>query len=342
MTETVAVEAPAAGPLSVEDATAALRSVPTEAVELPPEEQEEPAATSDDPEIQAEPTAEEEPGAETPTEEPAAETPEPVKPAIEPPHFWDAEAKARFKDIPADLQPLVVEQAKSQAAAGARAIEEAVQARKAAEGQASKVTQLAEQLNAFLPSAVKVFGDKWSGHDWTKLAQEDPARYVAEKAQHDEEQQQLRALSAQTAEANRLELQKFHATEFETLAKLAPDQAPELIDAKTAPAAKQAVANYLASSGIAPDRLPYISAAETVIAFKAMKWDQAQAAAKAAAAAPKPKTPAAPKPASGTVRPTAAPALAPSRQRSTEQARANLDKSGSVDDAVALLRSMRG
>lgn len=354
----VAAAAPIDGPLSVEAATDLLRSVPTEQVELPTEEQpagaepaaEEPIEAST--ESEADLAAEGELGAETPTEEAPVEQPEPVVPAIEAPHFWDAEAKARFKDIPPELQPIVAEQARVQVAAAAKAIEESAQARKAAEGQASQVTQLAEHLNVVLPKAMKTFGDRWSTIDWQSLAKDDPARYVAEKAEFDAQKEQVQQLEQAAGEANRLQHQTFVRAEAETLSKLATaDIAPELADPATAPAAKMAIANYLVSTGIPGEALGRISAAETLIAYKAWKWDLAQEAAKKAQtltrAAPKPA--AAPKPqaipatrTAPAVKPTAAAPLAPSRARNVDTARARLNASGSVDDAVALLKIMKG
>lgn len=344
MTDTVVAEAPADGALSIEQAADALLNVPTEAVELPkedaqPEAEPEAEAPSDETETEADPAAEEVPGAETPAEEPEADPPEPAQPAAEAPQFWDAEAKAAFKTLTPDQQRIVAEQARAQNAAQNKAIEEAAQARKAAEGQASKVTQLAEQLNAYLPKVAETFKDRWADHDWPKLAQEDPARYVADRAQYEAEQTQLKALAAQAEEASRLELQRYQTAEAEALVGLAAEHAPELTDPKTAAQSRQDVARYLIGAGYQPDQLSLVSAKDTVIAYKAMKWDQAQAAAKAAAAAPRPAPMPAPAPraTSGTVRPTAAPAQVPSRQRSVDNARASLSKSGSVDDAVALL-----
>lgn len=344
MTETVAAEAPSAGTLSIDDAASALQAGPTEVVEVPEEQEEEaPAldAPSEETPSEAEPAAEEEPGADTPTEEPAAETPEPAIPAIEAPQFWDADAKAAFAAFTPDQQRIVADQAKAQNAAAGKAIEDAAQARKAAEGQASKVTQLAEQLNAFLPKAIDTFKGKWADHDWDRLSTENPAQYVADERQFKVEQEQLRTIAVQADEANRLELQRYQAAELDTLSKIAPiHKASELVDPKTAPQTRMAVATYLASNGIDPALLARISAVEMVIAYKAMKLDEAETKALAAVAAPKPApkpATSAPKPASGAVRPTAAPAQAPTRQRSVDTARAALDKSGSVDDAVALL-----
>lgn len=348
MTDTVAAEAPSTGPLSIDDAASLLSQVPTEVVELPPEEQpagEEAAPEPSETEPEAEPTAEEEPGAETPAEEPEAEQPEPEPvPAIEAPQFWDAEAKTAFKTLTPEQQRIVADQTRAQVAAAAKAIEQAAEARKAAEGQASKVTQLAELLNDFLPKAADTFKNKWVDHDWDRLAAEDPAQYVRDKRQFDKEQEQLQALAVRADEANRLEIQRYQAAEYEALGQLAATQAPELVDPKTAQQSRSAVATYLASNGIQPDRLPLISATEMVIAYKAMKYDEAQAAAKTVASAPKPKPAAkpAPKTASGAIRPTAAPVQAPTRQRNVDNARSALDRSGSVDDAVALLKALRG
>src|SRR6185312_2404290 len=82
------------------DAAEKKEQAPADAVEAAPQTEPpeaEPTATdAEEPETAIEGEAE--------TDEPGAEE---ALPAINPPHFWDAEAKKRFGELPRDLQELV-------------------------------------------------------------------------------------------------------------------------------------------------------------------------------------------------------------------------------------------
>ena len=106
-----------------------------EVVETPSE----PATTGDDGEAPAEPVGVAAPEA----------PPEPVKPAVEPPRFWSADAKARFSQLPPDLQSVILEEGKQ----GDRSVEEkqhaAAEARKAADAEAAKLGDIAKRFFFF-------------------------------------------------------------------------------------------------------------------------------------------------------------------------------------------------
>jgi hypothetical protein len=308
-------------PLSVEDAVAHLTApaAPEQAAASEPDEIEE---------TEAEPTAEDasEPEEATAGEE-EAEQAEPEAPAIEPPQFWDAEGREGWSSIPREHQEFILAQVGKQAASASKAIEQAAEARKAAEGQASKVTQLADALNGFLPQAMETFKGRWEGVDWVQAARQlDPQEFNALQAEFQAQQRQLEQLTAANRDAERLA----HETHVRTVNEALPRVAPDLTDPVKGQERLGKVFSFLTTQGYAPEQLKHVSAPDLAIAYDAMRWREAQAAP------PKPKPQ--PKPAMPTVKPTATQASNP-QQRGVQTAKNRYAQTRSVDDAVALLLS---
>ena len=126
--------------------------------------------------------------------------------------------------------------------------------------------------------------------------------------------------------------QHFLRTEAQALSHLAKSDpvVAELMDDKEGQARRTEVAQYLVKHGIAQDRLKLISATEMSLARKAMLYDKAQAALKSKAN-PSPSAKAPPPMNSG-----ARPSI-PRNEASIKALDDRLSKSGSIDDAVALL-----
>jgi len=303
------------GPLSIDQAVAAL--------ELPRKEPEAPAEAApakEDPNSPAEPTAEDTTGAETPTDgEATAETPEAEaeaeQPGVEPPKFWDADAKERFKALPPDVQEIIVRKEDERNAATARAMQENAEKKKAYDAEASKFQQLAATLDKQLPQAVDglkfakdQYTAKWANVDWNAVVDQYGADQALKlKNQHDSElawlndqSARIQQLQAVKEEAKKADYQKFVAEEESKLAQLAP----ELTDPKLGNERKQALGKFLLESGVPAERIPHLTALEAAFAYDAMKWRNGQAKAKQLVnatpiAAPVRKTPAKP-PASST------------------------------------------
>lgn len=296
------------GPLSIDQAVAAL--------ELPRKEPEAPAeaapAQTDSP---AEPTAEDATGGETPTDgEATAETPEAEaeaeQPGVEPPKFWDADAKERFKALPPDVQEIIVRKEDERNAATARAMQENAEKKKAYDAEASKFQQLAATLDKQLPQAVDglkfakdQYTAKWANVDWNAVVDQYGADQALKlKNQHDSElawlndqSARIQQLQAVKEEAKKADYQKFVAEEESKLAQLAP----ELTDPKLGNERKQALGKFLLESGVPAERIPHLTALEASFAYDAMKWRNGQATAKklvnaTPTAAPVRKTPAKP------------------------------------------------
>jgi hypothetical protein len=322
---------PESGPLSVEQAIEAL---------TPPAEQESPeapvevAAEAEQSEGETSSPDETEGGAETPAEEEETEAePEAVEP-VEPPKYWSQDAKAKFAELPPELQAVVLEQEGPREEAAAKAKAEAATIRQQAQQEIGKVQQLADHLSGFLPQAIEAFKSRWGdAPDWKAYAEQHGAEaMIVAKVEHDDQlallQQTARATEVAQAEAREATVK----AEFATLAEIAPD----LVDPEKGQERRTAVTKYLMDDGFAPDAIRDISAREMRLAYKAMRWDHAEAALKARPTA----KPIAAQPARSPVRPAAAPAQSSSRSAlQNAQSRFNLDPSS--DNAAALLLAQR-
>jgi hypothetical protein len=323
------------GPMTVDAAIASL--LPPEPVEqAAPEAPVEAAAEQEQNTEGADQAPEEaEDGAETPAEEAEAEAePEAVAPA-DPPRYWSQEAKAVFAAMTPEQQAVVLAQEGPREEITAKVKAEAAEATKAAQAEIGKVQALAEQLGEFLPQALETFQTRWGqkAPDWIAYANEHGAEAMTlAKTQFEAEVQQLQQLASAKQQAETQAQQAFVKAEFAKLAEIAPD----LADPQTGAEKRTAVTQYLVGQGIEPEVLRNISATEMVLAHKAMLWDQAQTALKAA---PKPKPVPASKPAA--VRPAAGQAQTPT-QRTAANVANRYAQTRSVDDAVALLLARKG
>lgn len=251
--------------------------------------------------------------------------------AVNAPHWWTADQKARFAELPADLQAIVLENERSRDSAVGRLKQEAAEARNRAQQEVQVLGQHRQAMDDLLARAQTVFADKWDGIDWQQLAIEDPAAYVANKALYDQEQSELQRVEAARKHAATIEHQTHVRSEAAKLAEIAPD----LVDKNHGEKRRQEVGRFLAENGVDAESLRWISAHEMALAYDAMRYRQLRAkalkATKIPAAAPAPAKP---------VRPAAASGETPSSQRIRDlEARAN--RTGSVDDVLALRAARR-
>lgn len=309
-------------PLSVEAAISSLVDAPETHDEAPVEVE---ATSEAEPEIEAAPTAEDDAG-EPVVDDDSVEATEAAEAAapLDAPLYWTQDAKAKFAELPPELQAVVLSQEGPREAAAARAKQEAAEYRAQADQEVSKVHTLAEQLNEFLPKALESFKGKWDGIDWEAWVEQDPEAALKAKFAYDADQANLSKLQAATQEAQ----DQAHVAFLKAEAAKLPELAPDLADPVKGPERRTKVAQHLLSMGIAPEALKTISAAEMAIAYDAYLYRQAKAGLAAT-----PKTKPAP------VKPVVKPAAAAAPQNRTSQAANRFAQTRSVDDAVALLLS---
>lgn len=311
---------PSEGALSIEQAMGLLSDAPAGTVE--PEETEiEPSTPEGDAVSEAQ-----EPGddGEAETQEPEAEE----APVVDAPHWWTAEDKAHFAKLTPEAQAIVARQEAIRESVTSKAKEEAAAERKRAEAEVKAYSETMQALGQWLPQAVETFKSRWDGVNWAELQRDYSAEEVNEwRFQYEAEQQQITAAQQAAQQATAQERQRFLADEGEKLAKLVP----ALVDPEKGANRRNELLSYIVSQGIAPEQTRDLPAAAIHLAWKAQQYDNAQASLAA-------KTK--PIPQRANVQPTAAPQRT-SQTRSVEQISARLSKSGSIDDAVALLLTRR-
>jgi hypothetical protein len=331
---------PESAPLTVDQAVASLLTPPVEQEQPASEAPQEAAETPDEPQGEPEAPTDAEDGAETPAEgeEAEAASEEPVE-ALEPPKYWSTDAKAKFAELPPELQAVVLEQEGPREEASAKAKAEAAKQVDAANAELSKVNELAAALTERLPKWVETFASKWGTQtpDWVSIAQEHGVEAMTlAKTQYEAERQQLEEAAAATTKAQQIAHQTFLQTEWKALAELSPDLAPDVADPQKGADKRKAVVQYLSDYNFPQSAIAEISAAELTIAHKAMLYDRGQAALKAA---PKPK------PAAAAPRTPVRPGAGQSQSSSSSTAKSAMGRfhqKPSVDNAVALLLASKG
>ncbi len=252
----------------------------------------------------------------------------PQSPRNPPPH-WNAEERAVFAKAPPELQDAILAQEGKRETVLQRQKQEAAQARQQAEAERAEVQNRVQYLDALLPHAMQTFQTRWAGIDWSRLPDEVGADQAFKlKAEFDNEVAQIQRLSAEQNRAESDRHRAFVARETEKLRT----EVPDLVDPKEGRQRVAALGTFLVREGFPPDRLALMSAKEAAIAYDAMRWRQAEAAAKN-----KVNKPAQPAP-RATVRPTAAQSARSSTTKA-DDAMKRLARSGRIDDAVAFLNA---
>ena len=205
------------------------------------------------------------------------------KPSVAPPASWSNEDKAYWNTLPPSLQKSLAERERQRDLNIRRSQDEVASQRKAIEADRAAATQerqrYAERVNelsTFLQQQLNPFAQI----DWNKLYESDPLEYTRKQAQYrdyeraaqqaEHERQALAAKAQQEQEAARQDWLKGERARL-------LEAVPEWADESKAKAGAKEVSDYLVGQGIPVDRLAMISAAETVLARKAMLWDRLQA-----------------------------------------------------------------
>lgn len=190
-------------------------------------------------------------------------------------------------------------------------------------------------LESLIPTLQTQAQDKWANVDWVKMAADDPAGYVAAKAEHDAHQQRLWLASQ---ERQRIAEQEQAEQRKALTARLADEQAklldaiPAFKDPKQAKALSSALKSYLQAEGFTSDEVSGVSDHRALkLAHKAWLYDQSQKTRGVAAEKAK-GVPKVVKPGSG--------ARENPNTAAREQAFERLRKSGSVSDAAAVFRTV--
>lgn len=310
------------GALSVEAATNLLST--------PEPERKTPGETADPPETASPPEADASEAPE-PGDGGETETPEAVEAAAEPPQWWDAEDKAHFLELTPAQQAAVIRNEAKREEVLAKEKGKAADARKAAEAEVANVNNIVAQLNQWLPAAVDKFKSRWGDNpDWVAVTQE----YGAEQAttwkfEHDQELKTLQDAHQSRQQAEQHKQALFLRERTEQLVTACPDLSPDKAGEK-AIENQTALSQHLVKMGATPQRIRQMDALEMSIAWDAYRFRQGQQSL-----ATKPKPAPAPQ---RNVAPTGAPSSRSESARA-QDLMSKLNRSGRVDDAVAVLNA---
>jgi hypothetical protein len=192
------------------------------------------------------------------------------------PHFWSAEDKAAFAELPPHLQARVAAYEKNRDDATARVIQEAAEARNRAAAEAEQAAALNAQLSETLPQVQAAFARAWGNVEpnWLQMAQthgpQEAVRMRERFAQDLAQVQQLQAMNAQS-EARR------HEAYVEGEARKLKALEPELADPARGEERRGALARFLLESGFPAEQIRHAGAQELSIAYDALRWRQARA-----------------------------------------------------------------
>jgi hypothetical protein len=203
----------------------------------------------------------------------------------EAPEFWSADDKAAWKDVPAELRPVLKKYEQQRVEFANEKAREAAQVRTQAAQDVERanavITQAAQWWRQTGPALQQAFANKWASVDWKTLAEKDPAEY----ARLDQERQKDQALLADanrrqqedTRAANERAAQALELAKQATNAKLALAIPDYFGTPEKARATYDALGKFLFAKGIPADRIVQIHEAPIIeLALDAMRFEQAQ------------------------------------------------------------------
>jgi hypothetical protein len=331
--------------ISIEQATSLLQAAPVEAA---PEEKKGAAQVVDKAEAE-EAAPETDSGTEQATEESAegtgadeqeteaSEEEQPAAPTIKPPASWAKDAQEAFAKLPPELQEVVSAREKEREAFANTKAQEAAQARKEREELLTYATQEVTQTLRMAQDAIE---GEFAGIDWLALQASDPNTFLQLDALRRQRLEKIQGLQQQrdtlAKEQDAVRVAQARATLQQEAEKVKPvlqGLMGETFSEKTFPGE---ITKYLVAQGVPEAVLGNMSTGwELTISTKAMLYDKMQQAkaqaTKKVASAPQVQK-------SGAKHMVAD----SGRAQKAKSAYARLEKTGSIEDAVAAMRSARG
>lgn len=195
---------------------------------------------------------------------------------------------------------------------------------------------LASMLQNVIPTLEKQLTDKFGKVDWVALARENPAEWAQMRAEFDAHQQQLMFAQSEKARVERQQAEDFqrsHQKFLEDQSRMLSEKIPEFADPDKGPKFKTELKSYLKGQGLNDTEISGIADHRmVVIARKAMLYDAALKSREAAAQTAKPVP--------NVQRPGASPRT-DVKAEIRKHAMSKLAKTGSVDDAAAVFKSLK-
>jgi hypothetical protein len=313
------------GALSLDSAVELLRTPEPEQAE---QEEAKEADAVEQPQ-EADPTPETEAEGEAVEAAPEAEVDavdeEPEIPAVDPPAFYTKAEKEAFAALPPEQQQTIARLARDGEKHVAKIQQDIATERKALADAKAAIEQERAQYQEALLSNFPQPPDP-------SLIETNPVEYLKQDAAYKhavQNYQMAEYLRQKQAEQQQAEERAQEAERVEREAEKLKELIPEIADPVNGEKVAQELISYAKGNGFGEDVLSQADAIELHILHKAMKWDAAQKAAKAAKAKPVPKV--------------SAPGVGRTRAELSADERkaglARLERTGSIEDAVRLLRT---
>ena len=325
-------------PLSVDDAIAALQGDDVSA------EAQVDATVDEDEEQEIDAEAEFQADAEDDEGDPEADPAEvddedEVEPetAIETPQFLDEKERAAFAALPRAAQEMLLKHDKALVADYTRKTQALAEDRKQTQAQRQQLDRVLETFGTVIPEAERELAE-WQRVDWVALAQKaDAETYNQYRASAEASQKKVFALRQQEAQAREATFTTHVEEQTKLLKDLAADPekgAPEFLKPDAPEKVWKPLLEYVKTLGYGEDEIRWIGAADAIVAYKAMRYDQLVKAGKKPALTPKPD-------AKSTAKPVRAGAAASTSQRAaSREVQQRFRKTGSVQDAMNLLSNI--
>lgn len=233
---------------------------------------------------------------------------EPSSTAIEPPSSWDAEAKAKFKSLPAELQEFISAREVERDKGISTRLQEIAESRKRIDAQAEQVVQIrnayeqrliaqAKQLEDSIPEEFKAIR---SPADLYAVSQKDPAlaaRFTAFQQQAAGVMHELAQINQHRSAEQQQRYSEFLSQEHAAISKAWPD----FVDEKKGPQIRSELSAYAKEAGFTDAEVSQLADHRLVLLLRdAVEGRKARTALeKARAKADKPNLPKVAKPGQG-------------------------------------------
>lgn len=311
------------GALSIESALSLLATPPQETSTEETPQTEAVEATEQDTAAEAvQESTEDAPVEEQASSDDSEEVAEADPQPIDPPSSWSKADKELFSSLPLEAQQAIAQREKARDNEIFRRQQEfAEQQKELSEKLAAMETERQKYLEKLVSDAPKPPSKE--------LLDSDPVEYLKQQAAYTEALQEQEKAKAEYQQKTQEQYKAWITEEARKLSDPAsPVHIPGYADKEKGAEIRKSLAKYATDLGVPAENLSRLSATEAHVLWKAQQWDKAQASAKEAKAKPIPKVSA-----PGTAK-SKADVAADKRQEALRR----LDKTGSLEDALALMR----
>lgn len=300
----VAFNAGGDGPLTPAEAARSVIDQRNKLIAKSRGEREEPAAPAETTEESA-PEADAAPAEAQPSGEKEVQEPEEKLPPIQAPNSWTKEEKEEFATYPREAQEKIARREQERESALRRSQNEHAEKQKGLTAKEQEIEAARQKYESALPALLETlqnerageFSDIKSVSDLEKLSRDDPFRYLQWTAR----QQKIAAVENElrTAQDRQTQEQSKRWSEFASREdELVLEKIPELADETKAPALREKAKSILKDIGFSDGELGNLYNGKSALSlrdnriqqlvFKAIKYDEAQKAAKTAEKKPLP------------------------------------------------------